>query len=50
LSSESVLRFRTVEELRVSLTRAGSRIEALSGGWGGGAVGAGDGEFVVLAR
>jgi SAM-dependent methyltransferase len=50
LSSESTLRFRTEEEVRASLARAGFRIEALSGGWGGEAVGAGDGEFVVLAR
>jgi SAM-dependent methyltransferase len=50
LCSDSTLRFRTEQELRSSLTAAGFGVEAVHGGWGGQAVGAGDGEFVVVAR
>jgi SAM-dependent methyltransferase len=50
LCSDSTLRFRTERELRASLAAAGFEVQALSGGWGGEAVGAGDGEFVVVAR
>ncbi|MFG3705256.1 class I SAM-dependent methyltransferase [Micromonospora sp. NPDC047670] len=50
LLSSATLRFRTEEELRVSLRAAGFTVERVSGGWGGEPVGRGDGEFLVVAR
>ena len=50
LVSTASLRFRTEEELRSSLRAAGFTIEQLYGGWNREPVGAGDGEFLVIAR
>lgn len=50
LVSSSTLRFRTEEELRASLERAGFRVERVYGGWDRQPAGEGDGEFVVVAR
>ncbi|WBB66530.1 class I SAM-dependent methyltransferase [Micromonospora sp. WMMD812] len=50
LLSSATLRFRTEPELRDSLRTAGFAVEHLFGGWGREAVGAGDGEFLVVAR
>ncbi|MGC4744325.1 class I SAM-dependent methyltransferase [Micromonospora sp. DT201] len=50
LLSSATLRFRTEDELRDSLTRAGFTVDRIHGGWHGEPVGQGDGEFVVIAR
>jgi ubiquinone/menaquinone biosynthesis C-methylase UbiE len=50
LTATATLRFRTEDELRTSLDRAGFAIEAIYGGWERQAIGAGDGEFIVSAR
>ncbi|MFJ8039231.1 class I SAM-dependent methyltransferase [Kitasatospora sp. NPDC096147] len=50
LLSTATLRFRPEEELRADLAAAGLTVERVHGGWGGEPVGAGDGEFLVLAR
>ncbi|MFC7307780.1 class I SAM-dependent methyltransferase [Streptomyces monticola] len=50
LLSEATLRFRTEHELRTSLRAAGFAVERIHGGWAREPVGAGDGEFLVLAR
>jgi SAM-dependent methyltransferase len=50
LKSTATLRFRTEDELRVSLVEAGFAIEAVYGGWERQPVGAPDGELLVVAR
>jgi hypothetical protein len=50
LRSTARLRFRTEDELRVSLAEAGFAIEAVYGGWDRQPVGASDGELLVVAR
>ena len=50
LRSRSTLRFRSEDVLRGALAVAGFRVERIDGGWQGEAVGAGDGEFLVVAR
>jgi SAM-dependent methyltransferase len=50
LLSEATLCFRTESELRASLAQAGFRIEGMYGGWERQPIGAGDGEFFVIAR
>ncbi|MFD9425480.1 MULTISPECIES: class I SAM-dependent methyltransferase [unclassified Streptomyces] len=50
LTSTATLRFRTEDELRSSLRDAGFEVERLYGGWNREPVGAGDGEFLVLAH
>jgi hypothetical protein len=50
LLSTSSLRFRTEGELRTGLQDAGFSVEQIYGGWAGQPVGAGDGEFLVIAR
>lgn len=50
LRSTAALRFRTEDDLRVSLGEAGFSIEAVYGGWERQPVGAPDGEILVVAR
>ncbi len=50
LASTGDLRFRTEAELRSSLTAAGFTVEQIYGGWNREPIGAGDGEFLVIAR
>jgi SAM-dependent methyltransferase len=50
LSSTAELWFRTEAELRSSLRAAGFAVEQIYGGWNREPAGAGDGEFLVLAR
>ena len=50
LLSTASLRFRTEDELRSCLRRAGFTIEQVYGGWNREPVGAPDGEFLVVAR
>ena len=50
LVSTATLRFRTEDELRSSLGAAGFAVEHIFGGWNRESVGAGDGEFLVIAR
>ena len=50
LRSTATLRFRTEQEIRSSLMRAGFDVEVIYGGWEGQPVGADDGELLVLAR
>jgi SAM-dependent methyltransferase len=50
LRSVSTLRFRSEAKLREALVRAGLRVDRIDGGWAGEPVGAGDGEFLVVAR
>jgi ubiquinone/menaquinone biosynthesis C-methylase UbiE len=50
LLSSATLRFRTEEELRGSLGAAGFSVQRIYGGWKREPVGAGDGEFLVIAR
>ncbi|WP_327064663.1 class I SAM-dependent methyltransferase [Kitasatospora sp. NBC_01250] len=50
LVSTATLRFRTEAALRSSLRDAGYAVEHVYGGWNREAVGAGDGEFLVVAR
>ncbi|GAB3529677.1 class I SAM-dependent methyltransferase [Arthrobacter monumenti] len=50
LLSSSTLRFRTEEELRRSLPDQGFAVDHIYGGWKREPVGAGDGEFLVIAR
>jgi hypothetical protein len=50
LLSEATLCFRTESDLRASLAQAGFRIEGIYGGWERQPIGAGDGEFLVIAR
>lgn len=50
LAVGSTLRFRTEEELRLSLAAAGFDVEAVHGGWRREPVGPGAGELVVVAR
>ena len=50
LASTGDLRFRTESELRSSLATAGFTIEEIYGGWNCEPIGAGDGEFLVIAR
>jgi SAM-dependent methyltransferase len=50
LVSTADLRFRTEGELRSSLRQAGFTVEQIYGGWSGQPAGAGDGEFLVIAR
>ena len=49
LTSTADLRFRTIEELRVSLPEAGFSIGTVYGGWERQPVGAPDGELLVIA-
>jgi SAM-dependent methyltransferase len=49
LASEATLRFRSEGELRRSLAAAGFTVDAVFGGWRREAVGAGDGELLVVA-
>ncbi|MEV7225496.1 methyltransferase domain-containing protein [Polymorphospora sp. NPDC051019] len=50
LRSTATLRFRTEDELRSTLEAAGLVVERVHGGWERQPVGAGDGEFIVVAR
>ncbi|TGB03408.1 hypothetical protein [Streptomyces sp. MZ04] len=50
LLSTAKLRFRAEADIRSSLRDAGVRIEHIYGGWNREPVGAGDGEFLVIAR
>lgn len=50
LLSTATLRFRTEEEVRSSLQDARFNLEQIYGGWNREPVGAGDGEFLVIAR
>lgn len=50
LHSTATLRFRTEDELRGSLAVAGFSVDVIFGGWAREPVGAGDGEFLVVAR
>lgn len=50
LVSTATLRFRTEDEIRSSLRAAGLVVEHVYGGWSRQPVGAGDGEFIVVAR
>ena len=50
LHSTATLRFRTEGELRGSLAAAGFSVDTIFGGWAHEPVGAGDGEFLVVAR
>ena len=50
LASTGDLRFRTESELRWSLSAAGFTVEEIYGGWNREPIGAGDGEFLVVAR
>ena len=49
LTSTADLRFRTIDELRVSLLEAGFSIETVYGGWERQPVGAPDGELLMIA-
>ena len=49
LASEATLRFRSQDDLRRSLADAGFVVEEILGGWERQAVGAGDGELLVVA-
>ncbi|MEU8890208.1 hypothetical protein [Streptomyces sp. NPDC048442] len=49
LLSSATLRFRTETEIRDSLHAAGFTVEQMYGGWRREGVGAGDGEFIVVA-
>ena len=49
LTSTADLRFRTLDELRVSLAAAGFSIQAVYGGWERQPIGAADGELLVVA-
>jgi hypothetical protein len=50
LTSTADLRFRTIDELRVSLAEAGFSIETALGGWERQPVGAPDGGLLVIAE
>ncbi|HEX9527949.1 MAG TPA: class I SAM-dependent methyltransferase [Streptosporangiaceae bacterium] len=50
LLSTGDLRFRSEDELRSSLLAAGYAVEQIYGGWNREPAGAGDGEFLVIAR
>jgi SAM-dependent methyltransferase len=50
LLSSSTLRFRSEEEIRSSLRKQHFVVENIFGGWKREPVGAGDGEFIVVAR
>ena len=50
LLSTSTLRFRSEDEVRSSLERAGFTVENIFGGWNREPVGAADGELLVIAR
>ncbi|GAA5503986.1 ubiquinone biosynthesis O-methyltransferase, mitochondrial [Deinococcus xinjiangensis] len=50
LRDSDTLRFRTEEELRSSLQEAQFEVEQLYGGWQRQAIGAGNGELIVVAR
>lgn len=50
LVSTATLRFRSEDEIRSSLRAAGFVVEHVYGGWSRQPVGAGDGEFIVVAR
>jgi SAM-dependent methyltransferase len=50
LVSTATLRFRDEVEIRLSLRDAGFEVERIYGGWNREPVGAGDGEFLVIAR
>ena len=50
LVSAAVLRFRTEDQVRSSVRRAGFRVESIYGGWHREPVGSGDGELLVVAR
>jgi ubiquinone/menaquinone biosynthesis C-methylase UbiE len=50
LASTGDLRFRTEAELRSSLTATGFTVEQIYGGWNREPIGAGDGEFLVIAQ
>jgi len=49
LQSTATLRFRTDDEVRISLDGEGFSIEQMYGGWNRLPVGSGDGEFLVVA-
>ncbi|MFI0975664.1 class I SAM-dependent methyltransferase [Streptomyces sp. NPDC021093] len=49
LLSTATLRFRTETEIRDSLRTAGFTVDRIHGGWRREPVGAGDGEFIVIA-
>lgn len=49
LTSESTLRFRSLEDVAASLTAAGLTVREVFGGFGRESVGAGDGELLVVA-
>lgn len=46
----SVLAFRTEDQLRQDLERAGFTVDRIHGGWAGEDVGSGQGELIVIAR
>ncbi|GAA3271214.1 hypothetical protein AAU01_12960 [Paenarthrobacter aurescens] len=46
----SVLAFRTEEQLRQTLDRAGFAVDRIHGGWAGEDVGSGQGELIVIAH
>ncbi len=48
--SAATLRFRSEQEVRSSLQDAGFTVEQIYGGWNREPIGAGDGEFLVIAR
>ena len=50
LVSTASLRFRSADVLRSSLATAGFAVEHVYGGWQRQPEGAGDGEFLVVAR
>ena len=50
LASAATLRFRTEGEVRSAVRAAGFEVERIYGGWKREAVGAGDGELLVVAR
>jgi len=49
LLSSSTLRWRTEQEIRMDLRAAGFVVKDIYGGWDRQAIGAGDGEFIVVA-
>ena len=50
LLSTATLRFRTEDQVRSSVQRAGFRVESIYGGWHREPAGSGDGELLVIAR
>jgi hypothetical protein len=48
--STATMRFRSAEDVRAAVTRAGFTVEHMYGGWNREPVGRGDGEILILAR